>query len=332
MRTRIVLPALTFALLSSALAATPPAQPTRPPVQGTTQLDGNAAKIGQTFTLGKASPVNFTLISAEYATGRVAIGGTLVVPKADEKLLVLRFTAHNPTKQDLALYNLTFTAVDLLNVNHKHESSFVRAGTSEEYRASLKPAQKIELVSVIRVPASGVVPKLIVQNGDGGVLRYDLRGAVKGVPAPFADARDASGATALKDAPAKLGVTYATGRYDMTFESVTFSSEALLDRTPPAGKRYVLATVALTNRGANDDSPSHYTFGRELLDADGEPVAFWILAKGNRPEEAINRAVKPGETYRVRLVFVAPADVGLRQLTVREGNGHGLVFDLGHLK
>lgn len=61
-------------------------------------------------------------------------------------------------------------------------------------------------------------------------------------------------------------------------------------------------------------------------------MEFWGLTKGSRPEEAINRSVKPGEEYRVRLVFVAPANVGLRQLTVHEGNGHGLVFDLSEVK
>lgn len=334
MRTRIILSTLTFALATTSLAANPPAKatPTRPAVQGTTQLDGNAARLGQTFTLGKTSKVNFTLLSASYTVGRVVVGSVLVTPNADEKLLVLRFTAHNPTKQDLALSNLAFTAVDAKDVNHKNFSSFVRAGTSEEYRSSLKAAQKIELVAVMKVPAVGAVPKLIVQNGDGGVLRYDLRGVTKAVPAPFADPRDASGASALRDAPAKLGTTYSTGRYDMTFENVAFSTEPMLGQPPAAGKRYVLATVTLKNLGANDDSPSHYTFGRELIDADGEPVNFWVLAKGSRPEEAINRSVKPGEEYRVRLVFVAPEGVGLKQLTVREGTGHGLVFDLSQVK
>ncbi|BDP44035.1 hypothetical protein DAETH_40040 (plasmid) [Deinococcus aetherius] len=201
------------------------------------------------------------------------------------------------------------------------------------YTASLKAAQKIELVTVIRVPASGVVPKLIVQNGDGGVLRYDLRGIVKGVPAPFADPKDASGATALKDAPAKLGTSYALGRYDMRLESVAFSTEPMLNQAAPSGQRYVLATVVMKNLGGNDDSPSHYTFqGSELFDADGEPVRFWVLARGSRPEEAINRAVKPGEEYRVRLVFVAPGGVGLRDLTLREQGGRGLVFDLRNVK
>ncbi|MFD1734090.1 DUF4352 domain-containing protein [Deinococcus malanensis] len=122
------------------------------------------------------------------------------------------------------------------------------------------------------------------------------------------------------------------GQYDMKLEEVSFSSEPMLGREVPAGKRYVLATVTMKNAGVDADSPSHYSFDSELVDADGEPVPFWILAKGNRPEEAINRSVKPGEEYRVRLVYIAPDNVNLRSLVLREPNTHGVVFDLKQLK
>ncbi|MDB5045215.1 MAG: hypothetical protein JWQ08_1265, partial [Deinococcus sp.] len=290
------------------------------------------AKVGQTLTVGKQSPLNFTLLSASYTAGRVLLGPSLIVPKADEKLLVLRFTAHNPTRQDTSLSGLKFTAVDIKDVNHVNVDTFVRAGPSEEYQASLKPAQKVEIVSVVRVPASGVVPKLIVQRGDGPVLRYDLRTQAKAVPAPFADPKDKSGATALADAAARMGTVYGVGRYDLKLEGVAFSTEPMNGRTVPAGKRYVLATVMMKNAGADADSPSHYSFKPELMDADGEPVEFWLLAKGSRPEEAINRSVKPGEEYRVRLVFVAPEGVALRSLTLREPNSHGLIFDLSNVQ
>ncbi|GGK42776.1 hypothetical protein GCM10008955_40720 [Deinococcus malanensis] len=333
MKTHIILSGLSLALATTAYAANSPAkQPAKPVVLGTTQLDGQNARLGQTFTVGKQQPINITLLSAAYSTSRVMLGTQMVVPKPNEKLLVLRFTAHNPTKSDTSLYGLRFTAVDAKDVNHVSESAFVRAGTSEEFRASLKPAQKVEVVSVVRVPASGVVPKLIAQRGEGPVVRYDLRGQVKGVPAPFADSKDASGATALVDAPGKLGTVYAMGQYDMKLEEVSFSSEPMLGREVPAGKRYVLATVTMKNAGVDADSPSHYSFDSELVDADGEPVPFWILAKGNRPEEAINRSVKPGEEYRVRLVYIAPDNVNLRSLVLREPNTHGVVFDLKQLK
>jgi hypothetical protein len=106
MRARLVLPALTLALATHALATDPPAKPARPAVAGTTRLSGQDAKLGHTFTVGEQNPLNFTLVGASYTTARVALGSFTVVPRADEKLFVLRFTAHNPTKQDASLYGL----------------------------------------------------------------------------------------------------------------------------------------------------------------------------------------------------------------------------------
>ncbi|PYE55440.1 DUF4352 domain-containing protein [Deinococcus yavapaiensis] len=330
MRVPIILPALTLALATTAFAANPPA--TAPAVMGTTQLDGQNAKIGQTFTIGKRDPINITLVSASYTTTRALLGTLTIVPKANEKLLVLRFTAHNPQKQDTDLYGLSFTAVDALDVNFSNEQTFVRAGTSTPFTGSIKPAQKVEVTAVIRVPASGVVPKLIVQRDADPVLRYDLRGVVQKLPVPFADPKDASGATALADGPAKMNVFYPVGRYDVKLEDVTFSGEAMNGRDAPSGKRLVLATLTIKNAGADEDTPGSGRFWPELVDADGEPVKYWLLAKGSRPEEATGRSLKPGEEYRVRLVFVAPQGVGLKSLVLREPNSHGLVFDLGGVK
>src|SRR5579871_6690364 len=67
-------------------------------VQGTAQLAGENGKIGVTYTLGKSSPYNFTLLDARYSASRVVIGGDTAMPKADEKLLVVDFTVQNPQK------------------------------------------------------------------------------------------------------------------------------------------------------------------------------------------------------------------------------------------
>jgi hypothetical protein len=60
---------------------------------GTQQLAGGVGVIGQAVTLGKQSPLNFTLRSLEYQFGRVAIGTTVWEANAKQKLLLVRFTA-----------------------------------------------------------------------------------------------------------------------------------------------------------------------------------------------------------------------------------------------
>lgn len=79
-------------------SATPAAPSTRV-VQGTTQLAGDVGVIGKAFTIGKnENAINFTLTSAEFSVSRVTVGEDVYTPKADEKLLVLRYTVHNPQK------------------------------------------------------------------------------------------------------------------------------------------------------------------------------------------------------------------------------------------
>ncbi|SMB78247.1 hypothetical protein [Deinococcus hopiensis] len=98
MRHPLLMSALTLALITGTPALAATAKAAAPVVQGTKQLDGQNARLGQTFTLGKQSPLNFTLNSAEYSTDRVVIGSEIYYAKADEKLLVLRDTVQNPQK------------------------------------------------------------------------------------------------------------------------------------------------------------------------------------------------------------------------------------------
>lgn len=72
------------------------ARPKGPIVLGTTQLPGDFGQIGQTYTLGQREPINFTLKSAEYAVTPFVVDNNTWVPKADEKLLILHYTVHNP--------------------------------------------------------------------------------------------------------------------------------------------------------------------------------------------------------------------------------------------
>ena len=180
-------------------------------VAGTTQLAGGEGVIGKTYTLGKTQPLNFTLKSAEYTVSRINMGPNIYAPKADEKLLVLRFTVQNPKQNEVSLSYSSFklTVVDNKDVNHEFDSYIAREGTSDVLGINLKPAQKIEVYAVWPVPASGVTPKLIVaRDQDSPVLRYDLRGKIKPLPAPFADPADSSGATALGEVPASTGTYY----------------------------------------------------------------------------------------------------------------------------
>jgi hypothetical protein len=293
-----------------------------PIVLGTTQLPGDFGKVGTTYTIGKTEPINFTLRSAEYSATPFTIDGNTWVPRADQKLLVLHFTVHNPLprEQSLSWSSLRFTAVDAQDKNQEMIDALGRDGTRENLSLRLKPAQKIDAVAAILVPAEGVVPKLIVEREKGApVVRFDLRGKVAPLPAPIADTADASGATARKEVPALPGTFYATGVFDTRLDEVAYVKGPLLNREAGAGKRYFTAVLTLKNR---TNRPQTYYWGyflADLKDADGEKSGFaQALLKATR-DEANSGEVAPGEEARIRYFFPVPDSVTGKTLRFAEG-------------
>ncbi|HVK06067.1 MAG TPA: hypothetical protein VM490_21535 [Armatimonadaceae bacterium] len=312
-----------------------------PIVLGTTQLPGDFGKLGQTYTVGKDTPINFTLKSAEYTTARFNADEYSSIPGKSQKLLVLHYTVHNPLPREQRYYwaDLKFTAVDSKDVNHEFTQSVTREGTTERVEVTLKPAQKLEVQTAILVPAAGVVPKLIVSRDDGSpVVRYDLRGKVKPLPAPIADPADPTGATVRKAIPAEANTYYPLGEFDVQFESAAYTTEELRGQSAGDGNRYLTATFRIKNA---TNTPKRYywaTFTPELRDADGEKVEYpQTLLKATRPEVAEGGDVAPGEEVRFRFFFVLPEKVAGKTLTLTEDAGgdpptHGYVFDVSGAK
>ncbi len=312
-------------------------------VLGTKQLPGDFGQFGQTYTVGRQEPINITLRSAEYTTARFNIDTNAHIPSSEQKLLVLHYTLHNPNPSEQKVYwgSLKFTAVDSKDVNHEFIQGITREGTTEAVDLLLKPAQKLEVQSAILVPAAGVIPKLILQREEGApVVRYDLRGKVKPLPAPFADPADPSGATALAVAPAQVGTYYPCGNFDIKLDEVAYTRAPLgvgeSAQAPEDGKRYV--TLTFTFRNATNSEQRYYwaTFVPELVDSDGEKAEYpQILLKPKRNESAEGH-VKPGEEARARIFFTLPDDAAARTLTLAEELGndptHRYSFDLSAVK
>jgi hypothetical protein len=309
------------------------------PTQGTTQLAGGQGEIGKTYTLGKNSPINFTLKSAEFSVLRYTLQD-LYAPKFNQKMLVLRFTIQNPNKADLNVYygSLGFTAVDDKDQNVKFDGYWSREGESTRLDSGLKPAQKIEVIAVAAVPANAKIPKLIVQRGDETpVVRYDLSGKIKPLVAPFADPADPSGSTALEVVPAKAGTYYPMGALDMKLEGTAFSNEKIDDKTPAEGKRFLIATFAVKNAAVGQDiNVSYGRFGIELTDAEGSTKKFdGYIIKPSRDEKQ-DMDLKPGAESKFRAYFELPNDLSGKTISIREQGIAGLsrayAFDVSSAK
>lgn len=308
-------------------------------VQGTAQLAGGDGVLGKTYTLGQGEEgLNFTLKSVEYGVARATVGNSVYVPEADEKMLILHYTVQNPQKTEkrFSYGSFKFTAVDAKDINHKFDNYVARAGTSENLNVTLKPAQKIDVVASMTVPAAGPIPKLIVApSGNGPVLRYDLRGKATALKAPFADPADTSGATALTTVPAQGGTYYPLGLFDLKLDSVAYTKDKIGGKTPAAGKRFLVATFSLKNGTGPTTDEKRWSYGSfkfELKDADGEKVKYGdYLYKATRDETA-SGGLKSGEEGRFRVFFELPEDVAGATVSVSEGESRTYAFDVSGAK
>lgn len=310
-------------------------KPAQPPVKGQVQMAGDNGQIGTIYTIGAEGPLNFTLNSAEFSATRSLAGEITIAPTAEQKLLILKATVHNPNK-DLTNFDwgtLKLTAIDPNDVNHEAENFVVKQGTSETVTVDLKPAQKVDVFYVIRVPLKGSIPKLMVAHYNGGkVLRYDLRQVAKGLPAPFADSAEKSGANGLAEIKAAADTFYPMTNFDVKLVGTAYSDKKLGENELEDGKQFFVATITLKNGAATPQLYDGGTFTVTLTGDDDEKSDYnAILLKAKR-DEAANGELKSGEEYTGRVFFALPKDVKAKTLTLSEGESRTYVFDVSNTK
>ncbi len=322
--------AILAALLCLAVAATaakPKPKPAPKPTtnhatMGTTQLKGEYADIGSTYTLGKESPLNFTLKSAEYTVGQLVIGDSIYYPGPEEKFLVLRYNVHNPQHQEVLVRWDTFdvTAVDAKNENHEFSQNAGVEKTNSSLEMQLKPAQKVDAFTYVSVPAAGEIPKVIFKSRDDLVLRYDLKGKVKPLPAPYADPADPTGATALSKVPAKMGEAYPICEYSFTLDSVSLSDTPIADMELAEGNRYLVLKATVKDVAPSQQMLRFDTFSPVLRDEDGATVEYSQNLLAASRDKSIETQMDPGQEMKVRIIYQVPKDLGLKTLSIsREG-------------
>ncbi len=308
--------------------------------QGTAQQAGGAGVLGKSYTLGREKPLNFLLKSAEFQIARLVIGREIYAPNKSEKLLLLRATIQNPQKEEANLSNFQFkfTAVDASNENHVFANYLVKDGSTAELSTYLKPAQKIEVVIPIIVPAAASVPKLIVENkNESGtpVLRYDLSKSIKGLSAPYAAAGDQYSAPPI--VAAKLGTYYPAKEFDLKLESAVFSTEPLENETLEANERYLIATFTAKNPINTNDTRYLLALKNDLefnvLDNDGnssQELSEWYkVGRAERLKEYPQMSYTQESKFRV--AFKIPKDLKIKGIKVT-GMLRDFVFDVSSVK
>lgn len=310
-------------------AAKKPAPPAKqPPVLGTQQLKGDQAQLGVTYTLGKEDPINIAVSAMRYSVERISIGEHRYVPKADEKLLVIDFLFHNPQKQErlVRFDTVSFTAIDSKNANQEGARLVGVPGSNEDLSISLKPGQKKTAFTYVVVPAALSVPKLVIKSPDDLVLRYDLRGKIKPLAAPFADPKVPGGVGALETVPVALNTTCQLGladefTWDILVESVAFVEGTLGEHELEEGTRLLVVTAKATNQSADTNLLRSDTLWLTAVTADGErfdAVQEMLHPTSNR---SIEYNLQKGGTGRFRRFFQVPKDAKIKALQVRQGEG-----------
>ncbi len=307
-------------------------------VLGTTQLKGeDNPQFGVTYTLGKSNPINITLRSAEYTVEPVRVGNDTYIANTDEKLLILHMTYHNPQKSDRFVRwdSFRFTIVDPKDKNH---DGLKDLGTDEKVSTSfsmnMKPAQRNEVFGVMKVPAEGEMPKLIIKGSDDLVLRYDLHGKVKGLPELYADPADKTGATALAKIAATPGTYYPVGMFNFKLNKVEYTSATVMgDAKLAKDQRFLVVSFNLKNISAKPNSFRWDGFKNKVIDVDGVEVARCSTDVFQASKDkSFSSNMDPDQEMSLRYIYKIPNDTDLKMLTIAQGDGRTLEFDISGVK
>ncbi len=345
-RRSILIALLVFACSMSFAAKTPVKNPKNQATKGTTQLQGanDHALFTHTYTLGKTAPINVTVDRAEYTVDQVSIDNGMFLTNRDQKFLMLHYTLHNPNRSDygLAWSTLEIFGVDANNQNLRYVANVALEGTGAKCYMSLKPGQKVQLYTLIMMPAKGALPKLVIQSRDRLVLRYNLQekdakgkylNPVKALPEPIADPADPTGATALETVPGQIGESYPLRDFDVKVDEVSFSDAPIMGKAPKPGERRFVAILTAKNGCTGDRSLAWNIFKPRLIDQDGSDVRWNESALFASKDEAVRGNLGPGQEMRVRYYYDVPADLALRSFTIQQAaTGRVYAYDLSSLK
>lgn len=285
-------------------------------VKGTTQLAGDNAQFGVTYTLGASNPINVSVSSIEYTLGPVIFAETTYTAEAGKKLMLVHFSLQNPNSTDwfVGANQLTVTAVDSKNGNSEQILHWAIEETSDNADMQLKPGQRVNLKLLISVPDSDDIPKLMFICDDRTVLRYNTAGKVKALPARVADPKDPKGYTPYDVIPSKIGGEF----IPMRSFAIRVDKVGLNPETAENGPKYVV-TATLLNQTKADEILYGAMFTCTLNDTDGGQLNYDTVLWAASADRNLETTVKAGQQITVRLPFTPNEGGTVATLTIDDG-------------
>ena len=270
------------------------------------QRPGTDGVIGRDYKINRDYPLQFVLEKVEYTIDRVRFGEQSRACKAEEKLMVVRFSVQNATKEE-ALFrydSIAMTAVDDQQQNYEYRGEYAADGTGQVVDLNLKPAQKIRCYTVVVVPAKARINKLMVlpYEDDAPVIRYALDGKIGRLPEPHADPDDKSGLTPRDELSAKVGEWQTIGLFDVRVDASAPSTETIADTELPEDKAWHAITLTLRNATPEVQVVNGHTLAGVLALADETELDEPLRVMPKAPKMA-DFQVPPGAERAVRLFF-----------------------------
>ena len=310
-------------------SATPNAPSTD--VAGTAQVAGGIGEVGKTYTVqGNNSLINITINKLAYSAGHFIIGNDDYI-NYDAKYLVMYATVQNPLKDgDTEAGQVFWQIVTSANETVPGEGWYdlkTRQGAGR-----LKPGQKLEVFSYVRIDNKVSVPKLIIQSGDK-VWRYDTAGKI--VPLEvYADPASKDGSLALTTVPARLGTIYPAYRSDFRVDRIELSNKPVGGVDVPEGGSLVV--VSFTIQGTGPDRLDGLGPVFKLLDTDDQEIESSAVLRADR-DANFDLTIPPGRAFSGRAIFALPQGQKPSRLHLGYGPGNSsssrtLEYDLSNLK
>jgi hypothetical protein len=297
---------------------TPAVPSNAPSVQGTSQQNGGDGVIGQAYTLCKGgNAINYQITKLEYSVGDYLYDGgnknDILAP--DKKALIIYFTVQNPQKTEIDANGnrIRFSGVDSKNQNVSSDGYWYEQGTLREVSSVLRPAQKRSAFTRIVLDNDVSLPKLIVDDCNNAVWRYDLRDKVAPVPAPFADPSVPDGSSALKIFPAQFG-TYYPGRTNFRLDKLEYSTAPWFDGSnPPEGGKWLI--VYFTVQNPTKQAQSLGQSALSFLDQDGveSSQSGWVY-RASRDTGIGDIQLPANQEIQLRALVEVPAGAEVKKI------------------
>ena len=296
-----------------------PAAPSNAPsVQETSQQNGGEGMIGQTYTLCKGGgAINYQITKLEYSVGDYLYDGgnknDILAP--EKKALIIYFTVQNPQKTEIDVNGnrIRFSGVDSKNQSVSGDGYWYEQGTLREVSSTLRPAQKLGAFTRIVLDNDVSLPKMIVDDCNDAVWRYDLRGKVAPIPAPFADLGVPGGSSALKIFPAQFG-TYYPGRTNFRLDKLEYSSAPWFDGSnPPEGGKWLIVYFTVQNPTKQAQSLGQSTLS--FLDQDGIESSHsgWVY-RASRDTGIGDIQLPANQEIQLRALAEVPAGADVKKI------------------